>query len=74
MNKEQEVILKSLRMLLWENWRKYELIRVVEHPEISSVELDEIKEQVDKINELLEPKKSDYEKRRAVTLKERSAK
>lgn len=63
MNKETKLILESLRMLLWENWRKYELIRVTEHPEISSVELNEIADQVEKINAVLNPKEEvPYEK------------
>ena len=58
MNKKTEkVILESLRMLLWENWRKYELKRVIEHPNLSSIELDEITELVERINDIINPTK-----------------
>ena len=54
MNEETEkVILESLRMLLWENWRKYELLFVKHGSGCRSVESNEIEEQVKKINRLL---------------------
>jgi len=48
-----KLILENQRMLLWENWRKYQLLRAENHPGISSVESNEIEEQVKKINEVL---------------------
>ena len=60
MNKETEkVILESLRMLLWENWRKYELLFVEHGGGCRSVESNEIEEQVKKINEILKEDNSE---------------
>ena len=60
MNEETEkVILESLRMLLWENWRKYELLFVEHGGGCRSVESNEIEEQVKKINELLKEDNSE---------------
>ena len=60
MNEETEkVILESLRMLLWENWRKYELLFVEHGGGCRSVESNEIEEQVKKINEILKEDNSE---------------
>ena len=57
MNKETEkVILESLRMLLWENWRKWDKISRNSFSNGECIETNEIIELVGKINKLIEPK------------------
>ena len=57
MNKETEiVILESLRMLLWENHRKWETINL-QNGGGGCVETNEIKELVERINDILNPTK-----------------
>ena len=53
----EKLILENQRMLLWENWRKYELIFHERGGGCRSVESNEIEEQVKKINNLLNPTK-----------------
>ncbi len=53
MNKFERLILENQRMLLWENWRKWEMVRVERGGTLQSVELSEIVEQVKKINNVL---------------------
>ena len=44
----EKLISESLRILLLESWRKYELVRFKDYPNITSVELNEIEEQIKK--------------------------
>ena len=53
MNKFERLILENQRMLLWENWRKWEMVRVERGGTLKSVEASEIEEQVKKINNIL---------------------
>jgi len=57
----EELILENQRMLLWENWRKWEMIRLENGGGIESVETSEIIEQVKKINKFLEKKETNQE-------------
>ena len=55
MNKETEkVILESLRMLLWENHRKWDSINI-QHGGGGCIETKEIEELVERINDIIEP-------------------
>lgn len=53
MNKENKLILESLRMLLWENYRKWDSINL-KHGGGGCVETNEIVELVTKINKELD--------------------
>ena len=54
MNKIEEQILKNQRLLLWENYRKWESINL-EHGGHGCVEMSEIVEAVTETNTLLHP-------------------
>ena len=58
MNEETKIILKSLRMLLWENWRKWDKISRDNFGDKKCVETNEIVELVEDINGLLNPKET----------------
>ena len=64
MNKIEEQILKNQRLLLWENYRKWESINL-QHGGGGCVEMNEITEAVEETNKLLNPKedKEPYLKR-----------
>ena len=55
MNEETKLILENQRMLLWENYRKWEGINL-QHGGGGCIEMNEIIEQVEKINILIKPK------------------
>jgi hypothetical protein len=54
MNKIEEQILKNQRLLLWENYRKWEKINL-EHGGHGCIEMSEIVEAVTETNTLLNP-------------------
>ena len=56
MNEEIKLILESQRMLLWENWRKWDRINRQNGGDGSCVETNEVVELVKRINNLIEPK------------------
>ena len=56
MNKEIKLILESQRMLLWENYRKWDRISRKNGGDGSCVETNEIVELIKKINNLIKPK------------------
>ena len=58
MNEEIKLILENQRMLLWENYRKWDSINI-RNGGGGCIEMSEIVEQVVKINKLIEPKNNE---------------
>ena len=56
MNEEIKLILESQRMLLWENWRKWNSVSKRNNGDGSCIETNEIEDLVKRINETIKPK------------------